>query len=130
MLWVSSDLPKYQEFRTEFRKIHSGHTYLDLSRVPSSKLADEADSIVNHHKACVVFLGYLEPGWMLEPSHQTRMRKLFRKFPVGLVTQFVESLPFSWKNEIDTYYTDQPLNKNGKSNSLNNGSPLQDQSKL
>jgi hypothetical protein len=130
MLWVSSDLPKYQEFRTEFRKAYSEQTYLDLSRVPSSKLADEVDSIVNHHKACVVFLGYLEPGWMLEPSHQTRMRKLFRKFPVGLVTQFVESLPFSWKNEIDTYYTDQPLNKNGKSNSLNNGSPLQDQPKL
>jgi hypothetical protein len=130
MLWVSSDLPKYQEFRTEFKKAYSEQTYLDLSRVPSSKLADEVDSIVNHHKSCVVFLGYLEPGWMLEPSHQTRMRKLFRKFPVGLVTQFVESLPFSWKNEIDTYYTDQPLNKNGKSNSLNNGGSLQDQPTL
>jgi hypothetical protein len=105
MLWVSSDLPKYQEFRTEFRKAYSEQTYLDLSRVPSSKLADEVDSIVNHHKACVVFLGYLEPGWMLESPHQTRMRTLFRKFPVGFVCEFPISIPFSWKNETQTIYT-------------------------
>lgn len=67
---------------------------------------------------------------MLEPAHQTRIRKLFRKFPVAIMTHFVESLPFSWKNEIDTLYTDAPLNKNGKANSFNDGSSIQEQSKL
>jgi hypothetical protein len=80
--------------------------FLDLSKVPSFQLADEAESILNHHKSCCVFLGYLEPGWMLEPTHQTRIRKLFRKFPVAVVTHFTDSLPFSWKNEIDTFYTE------------------------
>jgi hypothetical protein len=100
---------------------------LDLSRVSSCKLADESDSIVSHHSKCSVFLGYLEPGWMLDPTHQTRLRKLFRKFPVAMVTNFVESIPFSWKNEIDTFYTDQVLHKDGTSDSVNNGSTVQEQ---
>jgi hypothetical protein len=125
MLYVNNDISNYQRFREIFRETFDV-TFLDLSRVPSSSLADEVDSIVGHHSNCSVFLGYLEPGWMLESSHQTRIRKLFRKFPVGMVTNFVESIPFSWKNEINTFYTDNPLNKNGKANSLNNGSSIQE----
>jgi hypothetical protein len=67
---------------------------------------------------------------MLELTHQTRIRKLFRKFPVALVSNFVESIPFSWKNEIDTFYTHLPVNKNGNTDSLNNGSSVQDELKL
>jgi hypothetical protein len=130
MLFVSSNIQKYQEFRELFHKTHDGIQFLDLSRIASNHLVDEVDSIVNHHTKCCIFLGYLEPGWMLELTHQTRIRKLFRKFPVAFVTNFVESIPFSWKNEIDTFYTDSPVNKNGKPNSLNNGSSLQDQPKL
>jgi hypothetical protein len=122
MLWICSDVSKYSDFKNRFKKEH----FLDLSRVPSSCLADECDSIVNHHSKCVVFLGFLEPGWMLEPTHQTRIRKLFRKFEVGMITNFVESLPFSWKNEIHTFYLQKPLN--GNPNFVNNGSALQDQS--
>jgi len=124
MLYISSNLQKYQEFRDTFRKTHDGVQFIDLSRVASCNLADEVDSIVKHHSECCVFLGYLEPGWMLEPTHQTRMRKLFRKFAVAMVTNFVESISFSWKNEIDTFYTDIPVNKNGNTNSLNNGCSL------
>lgn len=127
MLYLSTNIQSYQTFREMFRKMFDTQ-FLDLSRVPSSQLADEAEAILNHHKHCHVFLGYLEPGWMLEPTHQTRMRKLFRNFPVGIITHFVESLPFSWKNEIHTFYTDKPLEKNGNSNSVNNGSALQNQS--
>jgi hypothetical protein len=110
MLWVNSNLLSYQTFRDQFRESHNTVEFIDLSRVPSSNLVLEAESILQHHTKCCVFLGYLEPGWMLEPSHQTRIRKLFRKFSVGFVTQFVESIPFSWKNEIHTFYTDRPLN--------------------
>ena len=130
MLFVSSNLQKYKEFRDVFRTKHGEMTFLDLSRVQSSQLANEVDSVVGHHSNCCVFLGYLEPGWMLDPTHQTRIRKLFRKFPVAMVTNFVESIPFSWKNEIDTFYTDSTVNKNGNPNSLNDGSSLQDQSQF
>ena len=130
MLFVSSNIEKYQEFREIFRKIHDGIQFLDLSKIQSLRLIDEVDAIVNHHTNCCIFLGYLEPGWMLELTHQTRIRKLFRKFPVAFITNFVESIPFSWKNEIDTFYTDIPVNKNGNTNSLNNGSSVQDELKL
>ena len=67
---------------------------------------------------------------MIEPSHQTRIRKLFRKFPVGIVLHYVESLPHSWKNEIDVVYTYNDLKKHGESDSIDNGSSLHDESKV
>ena len=121
MLVVCADINRFNEFKD---LIKNDLQFIDLARVPSSTLADESDSIVSHHTNCVVFLGYLEPGWMLEPAHQTRLRKLFRKFTVGLVTHFVESIPYSWKNEISTFYISKPLN--GISNSINDGGSLQD----
>lgn len=125
MLFVCTNISEYKQFRKMFSE-HS-ENMLDLSRVPSCKLADESDSIVSHHSKCSVFLGYLEPGWMLDPTHQTRLRKLFRKFSVAFITNFVESIPFSWKNEIDTFYTHEVLHKDGTSNSVDNGSIVQEQ---
>jgi hypothetical protein len=125
MLFITTTLSNFKEFRGNFKKSHENLTFLDLSKLSSKQLAEEANSIVSHHKNACVFLGYLEPGWMLEPVHQTQLRKLFRKFPVAMLTHFVESLPFSWKNEIDTIYIGSFVN--GISNSLNNGSTLQDQ---
>jgi len=130
MLFVSSNIQKYNEFREIFRKNNDGIQFLDLSKIQLSHLADEVYSIVSHHINCCVFLGYLEPGWMLELTHQTRIRKLFRKFSVAFISNFVESIPFSWKNEIDTFYTDISVNKNGNTNSLNNGSSVQNEPKL
>ena len=124
MLYVSTDISKYSEFLNVFKETHKNIELIDLSKNPLASLADEADAIVNHHKGCCIFLGYLEPGWMLELAHQTRLRKLFRKFPVGLILEFTESLPFSWKNEIDIVYTFKPLNKNGEPDIINDGSTL------
>jgi hypothetical protein len=124
MLYISANLLKYDEFKSLFQEMNKDKEFIDLSRVSSNNLITETDSIVTHHTNCCVFLGYLEPGWMLEPSHQTRMRKLFRKFPVAAISNFVESLPFSWKNEIDTFYIDEVLHKNGASHSINNGGSL------
>jgi len=78
---------------------------IDLSCISSELLADECDNIINHHTNKKIFLGYLEPGWMLESHNQTRMRELFRKFSVGFVCQFQDSIPFSWKNEIEVLYS-------------------------
>lgn len=124
MLYVTLDILKYSEFLTLFKDTHANVDFIDLSKNSLSTLTDECDAITNHHKDCAVFLGYLEPGWMLELAHQTRLRKLFRKFPVGVVLEFPESLPFSWKNEIDIVYTFKPLNKNGEANIINDGSTV------
>lgn len=120
MLWVS-DIRGYAKLRDEFKAKES---FIDLSRIPSTQLVNECESVVDHHSKAAVFLGYLEPGWMLEPSHQTRIRKLIRKFDVAFVCAFTESIPHSWKNEIDTFYTQAPVNQNGNSNSVNDGSPI------
>lgn len=105
MLTVCTNIQKYKEFRDMFSEKHKDVTILDISKIPSNKLALEANTIVSHHTSCAIFLGYLEPGWMMDMQYQTQIRKLIRKFPVGMVTMFVESIPFSWKNEIDELYT-------------------------
>ena len=74
---------------------------IDLSKVNSMDLADECDNILVHHKECKIFLGFLEPGFMLDPKHEARIRKCLRKFECHLICFHLESLPFSWKNEID-----------------------------
>lgn len=126
MLWVLTNLDKINEFRELFKTTHETHRFLDLSKINSNELATESESIVAHHSNCIVYLGYLEPGWMLTLPEQTRMRKLFRKFPVAIVCLFPESLPYSWKTDIDTIYTDNP---NGFTDSVNNGSIVHDKPK-
>ena len=110
MLYISNNLAKFQEFSEHFQKIHKNDNIIDLSKVPLCNLANECDSVVSHHKDCVVFLGHLEPGWMLDSLSQTRIRKLIRKFPVGVVCYFLESIPFSWKNDIDILYLNDSKN--------------------
>jgi hypothetical protein len=122
MLWVSTDIQSVHEFRELFRKTHENVPFLDLSKLQLNELAVECESIVNHHKSCVVFLGYLEPGWMLDPAHQTRIRKLFRKFPVAFLSFFLESLPYSWKTETEFIYTKELNVNNGIADSVDDGS--------
>lgn len=121
MLYVCTVINRFSDFKTLFQEENSNITFLDLSKVKSIDLAEECKSIVSHHNMCAVFLGYLEPGWMLEPAHQTIIRSLIRKFPTGMVCNFIESISHSWKNEIEIVYTEDSLNKNGNSSTLNNG---------
>ena len=92
MLELCLDLQKASEFGDSFT--------IQLQNVPTADLIACCDSIVQHHTDTSVYLGFLEPGWMLSPEHQTRMRPLFRKFRVGFLCVHLESLPYSWKNEI------------------------------
>ena len=85
--------------------MHKNVLWIDISNLPSSQLVEQSESILSHHSEVCVFLGYIEPGWMLEPTHQTILRNLFRKFDVGFVCNFKDSIPFSWKNEIDVLYS-------------------------
>jgi hypothetical protein len=124
MLIASTNLVNFNEFKEMFKDLFNDKTFLDLSKVPLDELANESMAIVNHHSNCAIFLGHLEPGFMLDSISQVILRKLIRKFPTGLICKFTESLPFSWKNEIDTLYIQKPLNSNGSTSFINNGSSL------
>ncbi len=106
MLFVCTNIKQFHTFAEKFKQMYDTKQLLDLSKVPCSSLSIESLAIVNHHSDVVIFLGYLEPGWMLESAHQVQLRKLIRKFPVAMITKFVDSIPFSWKNEIDTLYSE------------------------
>jgi hypothetical protein len=128
MLFVSTNFKNFNEFKKSFKELFKDRTFIDLSKVPLDELANESTSIVNHHSNCSIFLGHLEPGFMLDSTSQVIMRKLIRKFPIGLICKFTESIPFSWKNEIDTLYIQKPLNSNGSASFVDNGSSIQNKS--
>ena len=96
---------------------------IDMSKLPAERLADECDSVLQHHKTCTIFLGYLDVGWMLDPRHEARIRNTIRKFDVYMITFHLESLPFSWKNEIDTLYIQDV--KNGHPKAIHHGCAVQ-----
>jgi len=105
-------------YLTNFEAIRSKCT-IDLSKIPSHELADVCDNIIQHHPSAIIFLGYLDVGWMLDTKHEARIRNVIRKFEVHLVTCHLESIPYSWKNEIDTLYIEVP--KDGRPKAINNG---------
>ena len=102
---------------------HKPDCTVDLSKIPSNELADECDNILNHHKECKIFFGFLEPGFMLDLKHEARIRRCIRKFDCHIISFHLESIPFSWKNEIDIIYTNY-VKKDGSSEIINNGSSV------
>jgi len=100
---------------------------IDMSKIPAERLADECDNILQHHKSSKLFFGYLDPGWMLDPRHEARIRNAIRKFEVHMVTFHLESVPHAWKNEIDTVYVQK--SKDGGSEVVDNGCSVQAQPK-
>lgn len=105
MLVICSDISKFQEFKELFKKQNEGIPFHDLSTSPSELLASHCVGIQNHYDKSAVFLGYLEPGWMIESGKQILLRYLIREYSVGLVCNYTESLPHSWKNGTDIIYT-------------------------
>ena len=120
MLFVYFFLESFSEIRKQID--------IDLSMLSSELLADECDRILDHHSDKKVFLGYLEPGWMLDPKHDARIRRLIRKFDVYMVCVFPESLSFSWKNEIGLVYLDSK--KDGPSQIVHDGDSVQSECKV
>lgn len=130
MLRVCIGVSRYREFADDFKKAFADKNWVDLSNVETSELMEQCDAILSHHTNAAVFLGFIEPGWMLEGTHQTRMRTLIRTFPVGFVCEFENSIPFSWKNEIDVIYRPGTYTKHGDSNFINDGGSLYNQSSV
>jgi len=106
-------------YSASFEELRSMCT-IDMSKIPTEKIADECDNIAQHHKNCTLFFGYLDVGWMLDPKHEARIRNVIRKFDIRMVTFHLESIPHSWKNEINTIYISD--SKNGGPEAINNGS--------
>ena len=100
---------------------------IDMSKIPLDRLADECDNILQHHKTCKLFFGYLDVGWMLDPKHEARIRNCVRKFEVHMITFHLDSVPYSWKNEIDTLHISRI--ENGDSEVINDGCAVQSESK-
>lgn len=96
---------------------------IDMSKLPADRIADECDNIVQHHKNVKLFLGYLDVGWMLDARHEARIRNAIRKFDVYMITFHLESLPHSWKNEINTVYVRNL--KDGDAKIIDNGCAIQ-----
>lgn len=76
----------------------------DLSGLPLDELCDAALSIHEHHKDALIWFGYLD-GWMLNPREEVLLRRLLRDFRCIVISHHPLSLSNSWKNEIDTIYT-------------------------
>jgi hypothetical protein len=95
MLYVYTYFKDFSEFRKNC---------VDLSMIPSSDLAEQCEIILTHKTEGSIFLGYLEPGWMLDPKHEARIRSTIRKFDTYMICFHLQSLPFSWKNEIKILY--------------------------
>lgn len=125
MLYISTNIRRFETFKYKFKSEHEKGVYIDLSKLPTLDLVSELSNAEQHISEASIFLGYLEPGWMLMPHYQTLMRKAIRKFRIGMVCHYLESLPHSWKNEIYTLYIVNPNNKNGDSKTLNDGSTVQ-----
>lgn len=125
MLYISTDIRRFDTFKQKFKSEHERGQYIDLSKIPSYDLLTEVSNAEQHIAEASIFLGYLEPGWMLMPQYQTLMRHAIRKFRIGMVCHYLESLPHSWKNEIHTLYTVNPNKKNGDSQAFNDGSTVQ-----
>ena len=114
-------------FHDSFPDLRTLNT-IDMSKIPTDSLADECDNIVQHHKTCSLFFGYLDPGWMLDPKHEARIRRAIRRFDVHMVTFHLDSLPHSWKNEIDTVYVRNP--KDGRTEAIDNGCAVHSESEV
>jgi hypothetical protein len=95
MLYVYTYFKDFNELR---------ENSIDLSTVSSCDLAERCEVLLQHSNDKNVFLGYLEPGWMLDSKHEARIREIIRKFHTTIVCFHLKSLPFSWKNEIDIVY--------------------------
>jgi len=95
---------------------------IDLSTVSSETLADECDNLCMHHTELTIFFGYLEPGFMLDPKNEARIRRCIRKFECNMIVFHLESIPFAWKNEIGVIYSESP--KDGNTEALDDGSAI------
>jgi hypothetical protein len=87
--------------------------FIDLSNIPSNRLAEQAD-VVRRHQTSIktIYLGFLDPLFMLTPHHETLLRKVIDACRVILLTSDPGSLTLFWKNGITELYLHSDSKKN------------------
>lgn len=96
IVYASLDLPKAVQMIRETEK-----DFIDLSKLPSDQLADQVETIRTHQtEPKTVFLGYVDPLYMLSPYHETILRRGIAECRIILVCSDPTALSFCWKNGI------------------------------
>ena len=119
MLWIYTSVP---DALADFKSQHPGLDVMDWSDSTPAELVSQSETVMQHHTAIGVYLGYLD-GWMLNTTEEIRLRPLIRKFPVCVVSRWPCAFSFSWKNELEYLCVNDT---NGHSDANNNGSTGED----
>lgn len=96
MLWVYAGLDLVDCDTQARASLPEG--YLDVSKTRASDLAETMNTIYSHHPGSAIYLGFVDPLFMLTPSHEASCRRVFRGCTVALVCSNPLLLPYSWKN--------------------------------
>jgi hypothetical protein len=79
--------------------------WIDLSNSPSNRLAEQADTVRTHQTSMTtIYLGFLDPLFMLSPQHETLLRKVITACRVILLTSDPGALSLFWKNGLSELY--------------------------
>ena len=73
---------------------------LDLSNLTPSNLVDTLETICQHKTSSNIWIGFLDPLWMLTEPERIRMRTCIRKLEITMTCSNPRLLPYSWKAEI------------------------------
>ena len=75
--------------------------FIDLSKVSSDQLAEQVETIRTHQtEPKTVFIGYIDPLYMLSPYHETILRRGLTDCRIVFVCSDPTALSFCWKNGI------------------------------
>jgi hypothetical protein len=75
--------------------------FIDFANLVPSKLAEQAEQVRLHQTSMTtLYLGFLDPVWMLTPHHETILRRAIRACRVVLVTSDPGTLSLFWKNGL------------------------------
>lgn len=100
-VYASLDLPKADlEARSSLPK-----DCIDLSKLHSKEVADQSEIVRKHQKSpTTIYLGYIDPIYMLSPYHETILRRSIVDCNVVIVVSDPTALSLYWKNGIDNLH--------------------------
>ena len=96
MLWVYAGLDILKTAHLARSELPAG--FLDLSKVTTDSLPTAINDFCDHHKTGHIYIGYLDPLYMLHPMEETVMRRGFCQCDMSIVVSNPYILPLSWKN--------------------------------
>lgn len=75
---------------------------VDLSNIVPSDIAGHVETVRTHQKNTIsIYLGYLDPIYMISQYHETVLRRSIQSCNVILTTSDPTALSLCWKNGID-----------------------------